>query len=216
MTRFPTSDPQERQAELAALAPDLARYTARHPWHVPSDYFATLPESVWQHINGTPTDIPAGYFTQLPDQVMARIRAAEEAEPTLSFATHPQPFQVPDNYFDTLPEQVTRQVVAQQTRVIKLQRRWYTAVTAAAVLAAIIIGYLSWQPEKQPAVLAWETVSSTELAAYVSDHVEEWDAEELMDLTDQETTLLMDSTQTEQIEDWVLEEMDVQELEDLL
>ncbi len=216
MTRYPTSDPQERQAELAALAPDLVRYAARHPWHVPSGYFAALPEAVWQQINGNPTDIPADYFAQLPDQVMARIRAAEEAEPTLSFATHPQPFQVPDNYFATLPEQVTRQVATQKSRVIKLQRRWYTAVTAAAVLAAIVIGYFSWQPDTQNTTLAWESLSSTELTAYLSDHVEEWEAEELMELTDQETTLLMDSTQTDQLEDWVLEEMDVQELEDLL
>jgi len=211
----PFTPDKQWTAEMAEVSPWLAAQRQRDVWRVPASYFDHLPEQVWHQLQPQ-ENVPDGYFAQLPDKVLQRIRTEENEDPVLDLPVRKQPYRVPDNYFDQLPEQVIPRARQNKTRVVHVQRRWQTIAVAAAVLGAIIIGYFTLQPQENNTQLSFEKLSTEELTDYLASNLDEWHTEQVVELSEQEMTLLIDSTQTEEIEDWILEDMDIEDLEDLL
>lgn len=216
MNNSMTSDPTWR-TEMVRLSPWLLDQRVSATWHVPAGYFDHLPDTLLQQLAPQDDSLPIGYFDQLPKQVMQRIRAEVEEDPILDLPIIKQPFQVPHDYFDQLPDRVLPKAKKHTSRIVRFQRRWQTVAVAAAMLAAVVAGYLTWQPTlSEDNQLSMADLSAQELSDYLASNLEDWNSDQLLELSDQEFWLFMDSTATEQLENWVIEDVDIEDLEELL
>lgn len=204
MAKPSTYRPREITDELKAIAPMLAEGFQRHPWSLPTGYFNQLEQQVRNRIT-VKHQVPEGYFEQLPDQVMARIRASEQAQA------------IPSTNTPSANRTAEAQPVRPQAKVFVLspQLRWAAAAAIVAIISLALIRLLN-TPESNTPNATLSTTPDEAIANYVMENIDQWNTEELAKHADISDITLIDSTATQNLEEYLIQDTDISELEDLL
>lgn len=204
------------QEELQALSPTLASWQVRHVWQVPEGYFRNLPDRVLQAAHSVPED----YFATLPGKVLNRIHAIESEveDPVLPISTSKLPYSVPEGYFPTVAPRV-QAAIKPAAVVIPLWRRirvWgaVAATIAAAILALVVF---STKNDTTPDIAETQALPTEDLIVYLTDHLTAQDEEWLTASLPAELSItILDSTQSNYMEEMLLQELTIDELEEAL
>lgn len=203
MKTAPHSD-KNWQQEIASLPPLLQIVTDRQPWLMPDGYFDTFPQEILQRAN-TAQQIPQDYFETLPDRVMGHIYQNAKDDKSIIPATDKSIAET-DSYFD--------QVSIPTNSANGIRRLWKTTAAAAAVVSALIV-YVLWPAEPAtPATLSH--LSDQEITQYMLRNVDEWPTEALLELSPETPPFAFDTTATNLLEDFLLENADINELQNFL
>ena len=120
--------------------------------------------------------VPVGYFDSVEDQFSARLRAENLSEDA--------GFKVPEGYFDTLEDLIVSKVeLEQKGKVIPLRTRILRMSSIAAVIAFLLTLYFN------PIVITETEPSSEEIAAWIEDNMETFDADDIINSFDEDLTL---------------------------
>lgn len=183
--------------ELQTLDSPLARMPWQVPFMVPEGYFAALPGilvdsniavqnddiALPRLATSLPFVVPEGYFTGLAHELTQRAIEKGEAEKPAT------PFEVPDGYINDLPAKMLAAVKLQATtqgpRQISLYpplRRLVRLAAAAVLVLGIGFGSYRYLHPVNPENLVTAQLSKLDdgaIDAYVEQHVDEFDAENL-------------------------------------
>ncbi len=184
--------------ELAELNSPLAGMSRKMPYQLPEGYFDKLSdhlitvlvyedEPVTDLGNETPFEVPEGYFDLFPS-VMFDIVHQQQAKQS-----------VPEGYFDTLPANILATVRSMEhpAKTIALPAKnrtiWKSITwTAAAVLILTLglLGYNTYNTNHLSAEQNLSKVSASLVDEYVTTHIDDFEAEELLENADLNTLKL--------------------------
>ncbi len=198
------------------MSPTLANLPVRHIWQVPDGYFSGLPTRMLQTVR----DVPGDYFATLPGKVMDRIHAAasETADPALPIQTSGRPFSVPEGYFTSVAPRV-QAAITPAPQVVPLWQRSHIWGAIAATVVAAVLALVLFQVDSDstPDVAQAQAVSTEDLIVYLADNLTAQDEEWLTASLPAELSItILDSTQSNYMEEVLLQELTIDELEEAL
>ena len=135
--------------ELKDIAPAVANLSNHNLYSVPSGYFDSLADSIFNSIKLTeikgvnPYSVPERYFDTLADSIIHRINSnssdeisgeLSEIAPLLTTVNKENVFSIPNNYFEKLSIPITGRPVAKVISIGNHIRKWVTYAAAASVL----------------------------------------------------------------------------------
>lgn len=152
--------------------------------------------------------IPKGYFDGLEDQVLVKM----QSEKTLNKISSAG-FSLPDDYFDTFETSVLNKLAKPETKVVNLFSRrsliYISSVAAALILAFTLFinnetGSEEFNYELVSDYIIDEGIDSYDLAALLTEE----------ELSTMDLEIYSNSYQTDSVEDYLLENMDFEEIID--
>ncbi|MDC7999031.1 hypothetical protein [Gilvibacter sediminis] len=160
------------------------------------------------HNNSNPYGIPEGYFEGFEASVQARI-AEEELRELVSDSG----FVAPEAYFETVEPKVSAQLNRSAPKVISIfSRRTLYAVASVAAAVLLIVSLVNNGGGSATDTLAFDTIDTDTLEAYVNSDAIAFTDDELMDFVseaDLESSLFSDESLTDEtIETYLLDNLD--------
>jgi len=227
-----TTDKKNRNEELKRTAPRLAALLQRqNPFRIPEGYFEenikklsllTAETSAPGFAEGgKPFRLPEDYFENLDKRILWRIKESEESGES----------ELPKEYFETLPGKIINRIHEEEKageakkgagRIRMIRSRAVRALAAAAVLAGLVLSYgiLTRQSSEEKVIAGLNSVSTAELESYLTDQLEHLDEEELNTVIDPDESLMPDYEKElineDELQDFILEDMDITTIEDIL
>ena len=218
--------------ELKNLAPRLAALLKKqNPFRVPDNYFEENLKKL-QSLTSDTSDpefadprlsfrIPEGYFESLDERILSRIKES---------GANGQD-EVPEGYFESLPDKILNRVREEQaspagetrerrSRIVRIN--WIKTLAAAAVISGLVLTYgiLVRQSNESKVIAGLNSVSTAELETYLTNQLDNLDEEELNTVIDLNESMMLDNEKEllkeDELEDFLLEDMDITTIEDIL
>ncbi len=218
--------------ELKRLAPRLtALLKKQNPFRVPDNYFEKNLKKLQSLTSDTPDPefadprksfrIPEDYFESLDERILSRIKKSEANGQD----------EVPERYFESLPDKILNRVREEQaplagetggrrSRIVRIN--WIRTLAAAAVISGLVLTYgiLARQSNESKVIAGLNSLSTAELETYLTNHLDNLDEEELNTVIDPNGSMMPDNEEEllkeDELEDFLLEDMDLTTIEDML
>lgn len=218
--------------ELKSLAPQLAALLKKqNPFRVPDNYFEENLKKLQSLTADTPDPefadpgksfrIPKGYFEGLDQRILLRIKESEESRQN----------EVPEGYFESLPDKILNRVRKEQapsasetgertSRIVRIN--WMKTLAAAAVIAGLVLTYgiLTQQSNESKVIAGLHSISTAELETYLTSQLDHLDEEEINTVIDLNESMMLEKEKEllneDELEDFLLEDMDITTIEDIL
>ncbi|GEM_PF-3113562 len=227
-----TTDKKKRNEELKRTAPRLAALLQRqNPFRIPDGYFEenlkklpllTAESPTPDFADGRkPFRLPEDYFENPDERILSRIKDSEESRESA----------LPEGYFESLPHKIINRIHEEEKavevrkgagRIRMIRSRTIRALAAAAVLAGLVLSYgiLTRQSSEEKVIAGLNSVSTAELESYLTDQLDHLNEEELNTVIDPDESLMPDYEKElineDELQDFILEDMDITTIEDIL
>jgi hypothetical protein len=198
--------------------------SAEMPYVLPDNYLSNLAETLTQGVRhaeaiedpatpalpkALPFIVPEGYFTELVEQLQDHI--AENNVPS-GITT---PYQTPAGYIESLPAQIASTIIGKEKahlskgKIISIHPTWKRASgIAAAALLVLGLGlgsyrYFNSTTPDTAATVELSKLDASDIANYVEQNVDEFDAETLTaalssEVTSEETLPILEASEIQE------------------
>ena len=232
---------QQWLKELSALAPILAGMKKVNPFRVPDDYFSKNESRLSRLLlnlekqknekSDAGFKVPENYFEELSESIMKKLEHADKQDPdpreeikaeapVLAGIDKKNLFLIPDNYFNQLTIELESgiQKIFPLRSLFKNSYFRISIAVAAVLTGAILTINLCDKGKGQPQYeLTHEAV-----AEYVSENINDYSESNLIDFLDEDELDALYNKENnltltdEDIDQYLLEDIDIQNLEDWL